>query len=44
MFKDYATFFDSIYSPSCAAGDDMYIKWECSPNKKTLCAHIRQKV
>ena len=35
-FKDYATFFDSI---SCAAGDDMYIKWECSPNEKTLCAH-----
>ena len=41
-FKDYATVLDSFYSPNCAAGDDMYIKWECSPNKKTLCAHIRQ--
>ena len=43
--ENYETLFDFIYSPSCKeAGDDLYIKWECSPNKKILRAHIKQNI
>ena len=40
-FNDYTTFFNSITS-NCTTASTTYIGWECTPDKKMICAHVKE--
>ena len=43
-FCSYETFLSFLYSPSCiATTSSEYIKWTCTPDKKSLCPEIKSK-
>ena len=36
--SDYKSFYD-IFDTDCEGADNTYISWECTPDKKKICAH-----
>ena len=41
-FTDCFTFFSFLYT-DCPRDDSIHISWECTPDNKSLCAHITVK-